>query len=83
MAARQREPKASVAVSMSRTYDVVVNIVTHHGVKAPVREVQLVGVPMLKPAPGCHTFALGVLLAHGLAIAVGTGAACRSSPHPD
>ena len=43
-----------------RTHDVVVDIVAHHGVETLIREVQLVGVPMLEPAPGGYTFACGV-----------------------
>ena len=47
----------------------MIDIVAHHGVETLVREVQLVGVPMLEPAPGGYTFACGVFLAHSLLVA--------------
>ena len=54
-----------------RTRDIVVDIVAHHGIETLIREVQLVGVPMLEQAPGLHALAPGIFLTHGLTVAVG------------
>ena len=52
-----------------RTHYIVVDIVAHHGVETLIREVQLVGVPLLEPAPGANTLTGGIFLAHSLVVA--------------
>ena len=53
-----------------RAGNIVIDIVAYDRVKGIIGEVQLMGVPVLKPAPGRYTLTGGVLLAHGLAVAV-------------
>ena len=45
-----------------RSVDVVIHIVAYHGVKTLIRKIQMIGVAMLKLAPGRHAFTGGISL---------------------